>query len=166
MKRLLVLASLLLFPALQLRASDINPETVLRLMNAYRAVNDLDPLTEDQRLDDVAEARMADMEERAYWDHIGPDGSTPFALFKQHDYDYSNAGENLAKGFETAEVLVSSWMESPGHRANILGDAYRNVGIAVIDGDVDGRATGRSIVVVFGTEKVKVAEKPAKSAKQ
>ena len=136
------------------RASDITPDAVLQLMNAYRAMHGLDPLTLDPRLTKVADARMEDMEEQGYWDHHAPDGSSPFVLFPRFGYDYRAAGENLAKGFETTEVLVSAWMESPGHRANILGVNYRNVGIAIIDGETTRRAVGKSIVVVFGAEKV------------
>jgi uncharacterized protein YkwD len=139
------------------RASDIKPESVLRLMNAYRAVNGLDPLTSDPRLVQVAEARMDDMTDRAYWAHVAPDGTKPFALFHQFGYSYRSVGENLAKGFETSEVLVAAWMESSGHRANILNPDFRNVGIAVIDGETTRRAIGKSIVVVFGVEKDLVA---------
>jgi uncharacterized protein YkwD len=139
------------------RASEIKPESVLRLMNAYRAVNGLDPLTIDSRLDNVATARIDDMVERAYWAHVAPDGSKPFPLFPKYGYYYRSVGENLAKGFETAEVLVASWMESPGHRANILNPVFQNVGIAIIDGEPNRRAVGKSIVVVFGAEKQDVA---------
>ena len=157
MRKLLGLAVVLCFVALVPRAahaSEITPDTVLQLMNAYRAMHGLDPFTLDPRLTKVADARMDDMEEQGYWDHHAPDGSSPFVLFSRFGYEYRAAGENLAKGFETAEVLVSAWMESPGHRANILGANYRNVGISIIDGETTRRAVGKSIVVVFGAEKV------------
>jgi uncharacterized protein YkwD len=60
------------------------------------------------------------------------------------------AAENLANGFETARLLVESWMESPGHRANILGPSYSDCGIAIIEGSTKGPARGKSIVVLFG----------------
>ena len=60
------------------------------------------------------------------------------------------AGENLATGFETTELLVTGWMESPGHRDNILSPHFEDCGIAIIDGLTTRRATGKSIVVMFG----------------
>ena len=73
-----------------------------------------------------------------------------FTWLKPHSYLYHFAGENLASGFETTEVLVDAWMESEGHRANIMSTDYDDVGIAVIDGSTTHRATGKSIVVLFG----------------
>ena len=79
--------------------------------------------------------------------------ASPFMWLTLRGYSFSNAGENLAAGFETAEVLVQSWMESPGHRRNILAPQFHDVGIAVIEGAVARRATGRSVVVLFARER-------------
>jgi uncharacterized protein YkwD len=89
------------------------------------------------------------MEEEAYWDHTAPDGMTPFVWLRVRAYDYEAAGENLASGFETPRLLVSSWMESPGHRANILSERFEECGIAIIDGSTTGPANGKSVVVLF-----------------
>lgn len=147
----LILAVLLAAPVF---ASDtprvITRENVLALMNDYRAEAGLAPLREDARLRKAAEDRMRHMEDNAYWSHDSPDGLTPFVWMLARDYNYASAAENLAAGFETAPFLVSSWIESPGHRDNILSPQFEDCGIAIIDGATTGRATGKSIVVLFG----------------
>ena len=148
-----LLVSLLL--ATSVFASDatieITRQNVLAKMNAYRAEAGLPPLREDPRLTRAAEDRMRDMEEGSYWSHESPDGLSPFAWLTARDYSFAAAAENLAAGFETVGFLVSSWMESPGHRANIVSPAYEDCGIAIIDGSTKGPATGKSIVVLFGS---------------
>jgi len=161
MRRLLLIAVVALplfaqrMPSMR---TDITRDSVVAQMNRARAEAGLGPLHEDVRLDGAAEDRMKDMEEQAYWAHVAPDGRTPFVWLKPHGYNFSNAGENLAAGFETAEVLLESWMESPGHRDNILSPLYQDCGIAIIDGSTKGRATGKSIVVLFGRPMVELVE--------
>ncbi len=156
MKRLPILL-LVLFAAASAFASDakreINAENVLALMNEYRGEAGLAPLRADARLTQAAEDRMRHMEESGYWSHESPDGLSPFVWMSARDYDYSGAAENLAAGFETARFLVESWLESPGHRANILSAEYDDCGIAIIDGATTGPATGKSIVVLFGRKR-------------
>ncbi len=151
MKRLLLVVLL----ALRAFASEneIDVETVVALMNAYRAEESLPPLRVHPSLTAAAEARMREMTDGEWWGHQAPDGTPPFA-FIPVEYDYAFAAENLAAGFDTAGLLVSSWMESPGHRANILGAQYADCGIAIIEGSTRGRASGKSIVVMFGRRKV------------
>lgn len=147
MKRFLVILILVATPAL---ASDITRASVVAAMNTYRARHHLPPLREDRRLDAAAEDRMNDMEEMGYWAHQSPDGRSPFVWLATHGYEIHFAGENLANGFETTEVLVAAWMESRGHRANILSPNFEDCGIAIIDGLTTGRGAGKSIVVMFG----------------
>ena len=132
-------------------AGEINVENVLALMNEYRAENGLGPLREDERLAGAASDRLRHMEDLGYWSHEAPDGMSPFVWLAARDYSYATAGENLASGFETVRLLVESWMESPGHRRNILGTGYTDCGIAIIDGSTKGPATGKSIVVLFAS---------------
>jgi uncharacterized protein YkwD len=148
----LVVAALFVVSAPVLSASDVSPANVLKVMNDYRRAHHLPDLTEDSRLDRAAGDRMNEMIEQAYWSHVSPTGITPFSWIRSRGYRFARAGENLAKGFETAEVLVQSWMESPGHRENILSPDFQQVGIAVIDGSTTGRSTGRSVVMLFGRE--------------
>lgn len=147
MKRLLVLLLLAATPAF---ASEITHNTVIAAVNSYRARFNLPPLRDDPRLDAAAEDRMRDMEDLGYWSHESPDGRSPFTWLPRHEYPFERAGENLAVGFETIELLVSSWMESPGHRDNILSTAYTDCGVALLDGATTRRAPGKSVVVLFG----------------
>lgn len=130
-------------------AAEITAESVLAEMNVHRATVGLPPLRHDERLLRAADSRMRDMEERSYWAHVAPDGRSPFVTIRPQGYEFQYAGENLAAGFETAELLVQSWMESKGHRANVLSPLYQDCGVAVIDGATTGRAIGRSVVVLF-----------------
>lgn len=145
-----ILAVVLLALVLPAAASEITPRSVIAAMNVDRALHGLPPLREDPRLVKAANDRIRDMEDLDYWGHESPDGRSPFVWLKPAGYDYQFAGENLAAGFETTELLVASWMESPGHRSNILSPLYEDCGIAVVDGATTGRAAGRSIVVLFG----------------
>lgn len=129
--------------------NEITIENVISLMNEYRVANGVAPLHADNQLMKAANDRMKHMEEESYWNHQSPDGVTPFVWLKVRDYNYKIAGENLATGFETARLLVESWMESPGHRANILSTDYEDVGVSIIDGSTQGPAIGKSIVVLF-----------------
>jgi uncharacterized protein YkwD len=149
MRKLLV-SLFLLALASPLFAREITKQSILDGMNVRRAQQGLPPLRFDDRLDGAAGDRMHDMEDLGYWSHQSPDGRSPFVWLRPHDYPFSFAGENLACGFETSEVLVDSWMESKGHRDNILSPFYTDCGIAIIDGATTGRATGKSIVVMFG----------------
>ena len=154
MKKLLLVA-LLAFRALASDETEINAANVAVLMNAYRADAGLPPLRIDPSLTAAAEARMREMADGEWWGHQAPDGTPPFVHIPI-DYDYAFAAENLAAGFETAGLLVQSWMESPGHRANIMGVQYADCGIAVIEGSTKGPAMGKSIVVLFGRRKVQM----------
>ena len=148
MKRLLFL--LLLSVPLFAADDEITRENVLALMNAYRAEANLPPLYFNAKLQHAAESRMRDMEDGGWWSHESPEGTSPFVWLTAADYKYANAAENLAAGFETARLLVKSWMESPGHRGNIMGVQYADCGIAIIDGRTDRAAEGKSVVVLFG----------------
>jgi uncharacterized protein YkwD len=150
MRRALLAFAASLSLAVPLAASDITVRSVIEAMNVSRGLHALPLLREDSRLDKAANDRLEDMEDLAYWAHESPDGRSPFTWLRPAGYDYRAAGENLAAGFETTELLVQSWMESPGHRANILSPGYEDCGVAVIDGSTRGRATGKSIVVLFG----------------
>jgi len=150
MKRL-ILAVLIAVPLFASDASnEITPANVVALMNEYRADAGLPPLRIDARITRAAEDRMRDMEETGYWSHESPTGMSPFTWLAARDYTFEAAAENLASGFETARFLVASWMESHGHRDNIMSAEYEDCGVAIIDGATTGRATGKSIVVLFG----------------
>jgi uncharacterized protein YkwD len=155
MKRLLLAVLLFAFRAFASDANEINAANVTALMNEYRAEAGLPPLHIDPSLTAAAEARMREMADGEWWGHEAPDGTPPFA-FIPIEYDYAFAAENLAAGFDTAALLVESWMESPGHRANILGVRYADCGIAILEGSTQGPAMGHSVVVLFARRKVQM----------
>lgn len=152
MKRILPVL-LLALRAFASDGNEITAENVVALMNDYRAEASLPPLHLDPSLTRAATARMQEMADGAWWGHESPDGTPPFAYIPI-DYDYAFAAENLAAGFETARLLVQSWMESAGHRSNIMGMQYADCGIAVLEGSTKGPGTGKSVVVLFGRRRV------------
>jgi uncharacterized protein YkwD len=167
MKRILPFALLLSAVAATASAAEPSNEitavNVMRLMNDYRATEGLPPLQDNALLDLAAGDRMHHMEEESFWAHESPDGQSPFQWLDRRAYNYRAAGENLAYGFETARLLVQSWMESHGHRANIMSPDYEDCGIAIIDGSTLGPATGKSIVVMFGKQHAVVTPQLARS---
>ncbi len=76
-----------------------------------------------------------------YWAHFAPDGTSPWQFIKAAGYDYSYAGENLARGFTTSVDAMNAWMKSPTHKANILSPLYKDVGFAVKEGKLQGEDT-------------------------
>lgn len=133
--------------------AEITPENVTAMINAHRAEAGLPPLVLNEKLTRAAESRMQDMIDGEWWDHASPEGTSPFAWLAAADYDYLYAAENLAAGFETTPVLLEAWLESPGHRANVMGAHYSECGVAIIEGTTRGKALGRSVVVLFGRQK-------------
>jgi uncharacterized protein YkwD len=149
-------AAAILFPLLAAASDDsqaITVENVLRVMNQYRAAAGVPPLATDDRLRAAADDRMRHMEEVGYWSHESPDGMTPFVWVRMRAYDFRKVGENLAAGFDTAGLLVQAWMESPGHRANVLSPDYQDCGLSIIEGSTKGPARGSSIVALFGAKR-------------
>jgi len=151
-----LLLALLLVPALAFGADDpaeITVANVIAEMNAYRAEEGLPPLVAEPRLMKSAEDRMKDMEDLGYWAHVAPDGRSPFVWLEANGYAHAYAAENLAAGFETVHVLVEGWMESHGHRQNIMSPLYTECGVAIIDGSTVKRGQGKSVVVLFGRQR-------------
>jgi len=122
-------------PATQTAANAYERE-VIRLVNAERAKNGLAALTEDAALTRTARMKSQDMHDRRYFDHNSPTYGTPFQLMKAQGVTYRRAGENIAMGYATPAAVVSAWMNSPGHRANILNASYTHIGVGyVADGN-------------------------------
>ncbi len=117
--------------------------------NAARVQNNEPPLVMNAELSDAARRKAADMFARDYWAHFAPDGTTPWSFIKAAGYDYSYAGENLAKGFTTSQDVVNAWMNSPSHRENLLSPKYKDIGLAVAEGTLQGEDTVL-VVQMFG----------------
>lgn len=98
------------------------------------------PLIENAKLNAVAEAKAKDMFSNQYFEHISPTGVDPGTLAKKFGYDYIIEGENLILGnFKSEQEIVQHWMDSPGHRANILHDRFTEIGVAIIKGTYQGQ---------------------------
>jgi len=116
---------------------------VIEYTNIARAQNGgLPPLSENGTLDQDATIKLNDMFAKQYFEHISPSGIGPGELANEVGYAYIVVGENLALGdFGNDEKLVNAWMESPGHRANILNSSFQEIGVAVGKGMYQGRDT-------------------------
>ena len=104
---------------------------VLRLVNAQRSVHGCGALASNAVLLAVARAHSADMATKGYFDHTSPDGRSPFDRMRAAGYRGNLMGENIAAGQRTAAAVMTAWMNSPGHRANILNCGYKVIGIGV-----------------------------------
>ena len=122
-------------------ASNITPGDLLTQTNQQRAANGVAPLHMDARLNSSAHAKADNMFAENYWAHVSPSGIQPWYWFTQAGYTYQYAGENLAKDFDTTSGVMDGWMNSPGHRANILNPNYTDVGFAVENGTLVGGQT-------------------------
>src|SRR5688500_4737764 len=130
--------------------------------NNYRQQNGLAPLAVNNKLNSGAQAKANDMVAKNYWSHTAPDGTEPWAFFTAAGYSYSRAGENLAYGFSTSQETVSAWMNSAGHRANILGN-YAEMGFGFTNGEAYQGYNNTVVVAFYGTPAV-VAAAPAPTA--
>lgn len=104
------------------------------LINEEREENGLSPLIWNSKLAGLAEQHCIDMMKRNYFSHYTPEGFTPFDRMRQYGINYSAAAENLAAGQPTPESVVKAWMESDGHRDNILNPELKEAGIAFVRG--------------------------------
>ena len=104
-------------------------DEVLVLVNKERAKNGLKALTMDENVRKVARAKSSDMSTKKYFSHTSPTYGSPFDMLKSFGISYKSAGENIAQGYTTAEAVVNGWMNSSGHRANILNANYTKIGI-------------------------------------
>ncbi len=107
---------------------------VVKLVNAERSKAGLGSLASDALLDKVAMAKVKDMSNNNYFDHQSPTYGSPFDMMKQFGVTYSYAGENIAKGQKTPQEVVTAWMNSAGHRANILSKNFTHIGVGFYNG--------------------------------
>ena len=111
-------------------------QEVIRLVNAERAKYGIAALTEDWELSRVARYKSQDMHDDRYFAHNSPTYGTPFQMIRAFGLSYRTAGENIAMGYATPAAVVAGWMNSEGHRANILNSAYTKIGVGYV---ADGR---------------------------
>ena len=113
-------------------------QEVLNLVNKERTSRGLSPLTLNAKLSNVATLKSQDMVNKHYFDHQSPTYGSPFDMMKQFGISYRTAGENIAMGQRTPKEVMNSWMNSSGHRANILNSSYKELGVGIAK-DANGR---------------------------
>ena len=130
-------------------ASNINVSDLLNDTNQVRNENGLKTLRLNPELTEAAQKKAEHMFANNYWAHIAPDGTTPWDFVLAESYDYSYAGENLAKNFNNSDSVVEAWINSPSHKENLLSTNYDEIGFAVVNGVLDGYET-TLVVQMFG----------------
>ncbi|MDR4434286.1 CAP domain-containing protein [Bacillus tequilensis] len=106
---------------------------VVELTNAERQKQGLKPLQIDATLSKSAHAKSQDMKDKNYFDHQSPTYGSPFDMMKSFGISYKTAGENIAKGQKTPEEVVKAWMNSEGHRKNILNPNFTHIGVGYVE---------------------------------
>ena len=105
---------------------------VVALVNAERAKYGLSALKISLELTNGARLKSLDMHDRRYFSHTSPTYGSPFAMMKSLGITYRTAGENIARGYSTADAVVKAWMNSESHRDNILNASYTEIGVGYI----------------------------------
>lgn len=141
-------------------ATNVTVSDLHSISNQERGNNGVAPLNLDSSLNSAAQAKANDMIEKNYWAHVSPDGTTPWAFISAAGYQYTVAGENLAKDFSQSSGVVAGWMASPAHRDNIVNSAYRDVGYAVVNGVLQGSET-TLVVAMYGARAAPPPPAPA-----
>lgn len=138
-------------------ATSMSRGDLLSAANASRAANGLGPFILHGQLNNSAQAKAQHMADNNYWAHVAPDGTQPWYFFEAAGYNYSRAGENLAYGFSTSYATNEGWMNSPSHRANVLG-SYNDVGFGIVNAPNYQGGENTIVVAHYGTQ---VASAPA-----
>ncbi|WP_332649213.1 SafA/ExsA family spore coat assembly protein [Lysinibacillus sp. 54212] len=107
-------------------------QEVVQLVNVERAKVGLPALKSDWELARVAEHKSEDMRAKNYFSHTSPTFGSPFDMMKSYGINYKSAGENIAKGQKSAAEVVKAWMNSEGHKANILSKDFTHIGVGYV----------------------------------
>ncbi|MET1179355.1 CAP domain-containing protein [Peribacillus simplex] len=108
-------------------------QQVVKLTNAEREKQGLAALKIDTELSKVARIKSQDMKDKNYFDHNSPTYGSPFDMMKQFGISYTTAGENIAQGQQTPEEVVQAWMNSQGHRENIMNPSFTHIGVGYVE---------------------------------
>ncbi len=128
----------LIYPGQNINIPSVNSDVlnyeneVIRLVNEIRVKNGLGKLTADWELSRVARYKSQDMKDNKYFSHTSPVYGSPFDMIRNFGISYRTAGENIAKGQTTPQAVVNAWMNSSGHRANILNSSYTKIGVGYV----------------------------------
>jgi len=143
----LINASKTIAPGVLGYASDIKVSELLQKTNEYRLKNGKRELILNEKLSLAATEKAKFMFQRNFWAHTSPDGTEPWYFVLNQGYDYSYAGENLARNFNSSGEVVNAWINSSSHRENLVSDNYDEVGFGIVNGVLDGYET--TLVVQF-----------------
>ncbi|THE08669.1 sporulation protein [Bacillus timonensis] len=110
-------------------------QEVVTLTNKERAKYGLQPLKVDLKLSEVARTKSSDMKKNGYFSHTSPTYGSPFDMMKQFGIQYRAAGENIAMGQRSPQEVVNAWMNSEGHRKNILSSNFTHIGVGHVEGN-------------------------------
>lgn len=139
--------------------AEISRISLIELTNQERESLGINPLRENSQLAKAALLKAQDMIAKDYFSHQSPEGIAPWFWFREADYDYEKAGENLGIGFLDSEEIYQAWYSSPSHKANLLNSNFQDIGIAVLRGEFEGNET-TVVVQLFGSPPIeKVPEK-------
>ncbi|GGF96604.1 CAP domain-containing protein [Paenibacillus abyssi] len=108
---------------------------VVKLVNQERAKAGLPALVSDPALTRVAMDKAKDMYNNNYFSHTSPTYGSPFDMMRSYGIQYSYAGENIASGQQSPQQVMNSWMNSSGHRANIMSKNFKKIGVAYYKGE-------------------------------
>ena len=120
-------------PAEEAKSLSEFEQRVVELTNAERTKQGLSALQIDTELSKVARIKSEDMQKNNYFDHNSPTYGSPFEMMKKFGISYKSAGENIAQGQRTPEEVVQAWMNSTGHRANILNSGFTHIGVGYVE---------------------------------
>ncbi len=129
----------LIYPGEKITVPDVDAtksieNQVIQLTNQERAKYGLKPLKANWELSRIARYKSADMRDRNYFSHTSPTYGSPFEMIKKFGLSYRSAGENIAAGQTSPQQVVQAWMNSEGHRANILNSGYTEIGVGYVKG--------------------------------
>lgn len=142
-------------------ATEMSSSSLLTGTNTQRSANGLGALALSSLLNQAAQAKAQDMMVNNYWAHDSPTGVTPWYWISSVGYAYTTAGENLAYGFTTSSATITGWMNSPGHRANILNTSFTQVGFGIVNAPNFNGTGPQTIVVAMYAKPVVSAPAPA-----
>lgn len=155
--KLVALGSPLLLPYSITQALALTPDNVIELTNQSRRDYHLAELLPSAKLAVAAANKARDIMDKSYFAHFSPGGVSPWYWITQAGYTYTHAGENLAIRFTSAEGVNEAWLNSPTHRANILSEDFKEIGVAVLTDNFGQEGSATIVVQMFGSQ-----DQPAK----
>jgi len=143
-------------------ATSVSATTLLQETNVQRSQNGRSALALNNQLSQAAQEKANDMSTRDYWSHITPEGQQPWQFISAAGYRFSYAGENLAYGFDSSAHAVAGWMNSAGHRENLLSGNYTDVGFGFANSpNYQNNGEQTIIVAMYAAPAKKIATAPA-----